>query len=60
MEYLKIEDKEDTDLLRKCVIDNWMELKKKKKKKKRVPKISKEVCDAFDKLGQLIRQVIKL
>jgi hypothetical protein len=31
MEYLKIEDKEDTDLLRKCVIDNWMEFKKKKK-----------------------------
>jgi hypothetical protein len=23
-------------------------------------KISKEVCDAFDKLGQLIPQVIKL
>jgi hypothetical protein len=37
-----------------------MELKKNKKQnKKLVTKISKEVCDAFDKLGRLIRQLIE-
>jgi hypothetical protein len=51
--YLKTEDKEDTDLLHRRLdgikqdIDDGAT-------------ISKEDCDAFDKLGQLIPQVIKL
>ncbi len=51
--YLKTEDKEDTDLLRRR-LDGI------KKDIDDGAKISKEVCDAFDKLGQLIPQVIKL
>jgi hypothetical protein len=51
--YLKTEHKEDTDLLRS-------RLDRIKKADDDEENLSKEVCDAFDKLGQLIPQVIKL
>ncbi len=51
--YLKTEDKEDTELLRR-------RLDRIKKAGDDGATISEEVCDAFDKLNQLIPQVIKL
>jgi hypothetical protein len=51
--YLKTEDKEDMDLLGR-------RLEGIKKDIDDGAKISKEVCDAFDKLNQPILQVIKL
>ncbi len=50
---MKTEDKEDTDLLRNSN-RQLVEFKKKMGDEN-----FKEVYDAFDKLGQLIRQVIK-
>jgi hypothetical protein len=50
---LKKEDKEDTELLRRRMDRIF------KKAGDDGATISKEVCDAFDKMDQLIRQVIE-
>jgi hypothetical protein len=55
--YLKTEDKEDTDLSRNRQLDGIYQ----KKRMTTEQQFKKEVCDALDKLGQLIiSQVIKL